>query len=239
MGQRADPSFLTSDHADLPKIREALASLQTKLQYPLATLQERDLHRQLTTLQDQTQIATAQLARLRLDYMRWQTLAKAIQSNNLSRLGLQYQALNLSTKAQAMEAVNIKKMLELENQKSICAAKQQIVAHLDREALLLETDMENLSERIAFSPKVDGLTNKQSTMARFLTPIALLAVVLAASAATAQNPAETQATLHRRNIFTRNKFALGGAAAGGFTLGKTGALGGALIGHAADKKYSH
>ncbi|KAJ1978171.1 hypothetical protein H4R33_006047 [Dimargaris cristalligena] len=76
-------------------------------------------------------------------------------------------------------------------------------------------------------------------MARFLSPIVLLAVVLAASTTTALNPAETQATLYRRNVITRNKFALGGAAAGGLVLGKTGALGGALIGHAADKKYSH
>ncbi|KAJ1972735.1 hypothetical protein H4R33_007054, partial [Dimargaris cristalligena] len=74
-------------------------------------------------------------------------------------------------------------------------------------------------------------------MAHFLPPIALLAIILTALAATAQNPAETQATFHHHNIITRNKFALRGAAAGSFTLGKTSALGGALIGHATDKKY--
>ncbi|KAJ1985567.1 hypothetical protein H4R33_003943 [Dimargaris cristalligena] len=73
-------------------------------------------------------------------------------------------------------------------------------------------------------------------MARFLSPIALFALVFAVSAVTAQNPAEAQETLHRRGFFSHHKKAIFGTTVGGITAGGVGALAGGLIGNHYDKK---
>ncbi|KAJ1912317.1 hypothetical protein IWQ60_009718, partial [Tieghemiomyces parasiticus] len=54
-------------------------------------------------------------------------------------------------RAQEYEIEALQARLELAAQKSAVAAKTQISAHLERESLLLATDLENLQDRIAES----------------------------------------------------------------------------------------
>ncbi|KAJ1919214.1 hypothetical protein IWQ60_007306 [Tieghemiomyces parasiticus] len=118
-----------------------------------------DLYELVTAL-DAVADRTRQLT---TDAERWASLAKAVQDNSLTKLCVHHQTLHLQMRAQEYEIEALQARLELAAQKSAVAAKTQISAHLERESLLLATDLENLQDRVAESATMTTFFSKVSS----------------------------------------------------------------------------